>query len=85
MRPEYRRYGAIHQACYHGDVEILREMRDTWSADMGLHTKALVRCVLDAVAGWSDAPRSGVASAFSWPSQPGSQPLTPQALVREVA
>ncbi|CAK9042461.1 Bacilysin biosynthesis oxidoreductase BacC [Durusdinium trenchii] len=26
MRPPYRRYAAIHQACYHGDVEVIREL-----------------------------------------------------------
>lgn len=39
MRPPYRRYGAIHQACYHGDAEIVRELVKTWSADFLLKTK----------------------------------------------
>ncbi|CAJ1376193.1 unnamed protein product [Effrenium voratum] len=39
MRPPYRRYAAIHQACYHGDASIVRELVETWSADALLKTK----------------------------------------------
>lgn len=39
MRPPYRRYAAIHQACYHGDAEVVRELVKTWSGDFLLKTK----------------------------------------------
>mmetsp|Transcript_25681 Transcript_25681/g.45246 ORF Transcript_25681/g.45246 Transcript_25681/m.45246 type:complete len:567 (+) Transcript_25681:611-2311(+) len=39
MRPPYRHYAAIHQACYHGDVEVVRKLVQDWKADALLKTK----------------------------------------------
>jgi len=39
MRPPYRRYAAIHQACFHGEADVVRKFVEEWKADPLLKTK----------------------------------------------
>eukprot|EP00931_Biecheleriopsis_adriatica_P115098 TRINITY_DN90935_c0_g1_i1.p1 TRINITY_DN90935_c0_g1~~TRINITY_DN90935_c0_g1_i1.p1 ORF type:complete len:783 (+),score=232.79 TRINITY_DN90935_c0_g1_i1:85-2433(+) len=39
MRPPLRRYAAIHQAAYHGDVDVLRRLVEEFKADPSLKNK----------------------------------------------
>ncbi|CAE7519852.1 bacC, partial [Symbiodinium necroappetens] len=39
MRPPYRRYSAIHQACFHGEADVVRKFVEEWKADPLLKTK----------------------------------------------
>ena len=40
MRFEVRQYGVLHQAAFHGDIEVLRQLLEDYKANVKLLTKA---------------------------------------------